>query len=71
LYGRRLVIEWASQDETIEHLRAKTARLASLSKSKDGTEQQNSEGGSTKMLNRYLQSHAPSANADQDEDADE
>ncbi|ODM98908.1 putative RNA-binding protein 19 [Orchesella cincta] len=70
LYGRRLVIEWASQDETIEDLRAKTARLASHSK--DGVEQQESEGGSTKQkLSRYFQTHTMASKADQDEEEDE
>ncbi|CAL8130979.1 unnamed protein product [Orchesella dallaii] len=69
LYGRRLVIEWASQDETIEDLRAKTTRLANLSK--DGGERREDGGSTKKQLARYFESHPLVPKADEEEEEED
>ncbi|CAL8135621.1 unnamed protein product [Orchesella dallaii] len=69
LYGRRLVIEWASQDETSEDLRAKTTRLANLSK--DGGERREDGGSTKKKLVRYFESHPLVPKADEEEEEED
>lgn len=68
MYGRRLVLEWAAQDESIDDLRAKTARLASASRGNEGGDG-DSQGNSTKKkLQRYFQTRPAKANNDEEED---
>lgn len=67
MYGRRLVLEWAAQDESIDDLRAKTARLASASRGNEGDG--DSQGNSTKKkLQRYFQTRPAKANNDEEDD---
>lgn len=67
LYGRRLVLEWAAQEETIDDLRAKTARLASASKF-DGDNV--NKGSTKKRLALYFQSKGAATRDKEDEDSD-
>jgi len=68
LYGRRLVLEWAKKEETVENLREKTAKRFELQAAGSREKQKTS---TKKAITRYFNAQdLQKSNKDKEEDDD-